>query len=122
MTIQPFIKCSVIQQSVVFYTSVLDFKLVQPPDADPASFMSEYASIERDGCKVHLSSHDGDGVFGNVIYIEVDNIDRLYLKFISNGLNTESSLRIPPVEQSWGMKEFSVSDPDGNKMTFGHRL
>jgi len=127
MAIEPFIKCNDISRSIVFYTEILDFVVVRAPDADPESFMSKYSLIERDGCLVHLSSHNGDGVAGNVVYIRVDNIDLLYSKFVANGLNIDDpdkmpSLRIQPVEQTWGMKEFSITDPDGNKLTFGHQL
>jgi len=127
MAVEPFIRCSDILSSLEFYTDVLDFVVVRSPDPDPTSFMSKYALIERDGSRVHLSAHSGDGAFGNVIYVRVDNIDSLYSKFMANDLKTDSSdgypaLRIPPVEQSWGAKEFSVSDPDGNKITFGHQI
>lgn len=127
MGIEPFIKCSEISESLKFYTNILDFVIVRPPEADPASFMSKYSLIERDGCLVHLSSHSGDGVFGNSIYVRVDDIAPLYRQFVANGLNTDDpdkypSLRIQPVVQTWGMKEFSVADPDGNKLTFGHQI
>jgi len=127
MAIEPFIKCSDISVSLKFYSGVLDFVVVQPPDPDPASFMSKYSLLERDGCLVHLSSHEGDGAFGNLVYVRVSDIDPLYRKYVGNGLNTHTpaeypSLRIPPVEQTWGMKEFSVTDPDGNKITFGHQI
>ena len=124
MPIEPTIKCRDITASVKFYTEVLDFTLVQTPDPDPNSFMSKYAFIIRDGCGVHLSSHLGDGVFGNVVYVRVDDIDPLYKQFVANGLKTDRpheypAIRIKPVEQSWGMKEFSITDPDGNKLTYG---
>ena len=127
MGIEPCIKCSDVNASLKFYTEVLDFKVVMEPDTDPTSFMSKYSLIEREGCLVHLSSHGADGVFGNIIYVRVKDIDPLYRKFVDNGLNVDipqehPSLRIPPIEQSWGMKEFSVSDPDGNKITFGHSI
>lgn len=127
MAIEPFINCSDISKSIEFYTKILDFVIVRPPNTDPESYMSKYSLIERDGCLVHLSSHSGDGVVGNVVYIRVDNIDSLYLEFVANGLNTDDpdkypSLRMQPIEQSWGMKEFSVTDPDGNKLTYGHQL
>ncbi len=127
MAIEPFIKCSDILISLEFYTNVLDFVIVRPPDPDPTSFMSKYSQIERGGCLVHLSSHGGDGVFGNVIYVRVDDIDSLYRKFVANGLKIDSpteypSLRMPPFKQTWGMKEFTVTDPDGNKITYGHEL
>ena len=127
MGVEPCIKCSGVRTSLKFYTEVLDFKVVQEPDADPTSFMSKYSLIEREGSLLHLSSHGGDGFFGHNVYVRVEDIDPLYRKFLSNGLNDSDpqkfpSLRIPPVEQSWGMKEFSVSDPDGNKITFGHSM
>ncbi len=127
MAIEPTIKSSDISRSLEFYVGVLDFVVLQPPDSDPNAFMSKYSLISRDGCPVHLSSHGSDGVFGNILYVRVDDIEPLYNKFVANGLNTQTpneypSLRIPPVEQTWGMKEFSVTDPDGNKITFGHPI
>ena len=121
MSIQPFIKCSQIKASLAFYTEILDFNVVQAPDPDPNAFLSVYAFIERDGSFVHLSEHSGDGVFGNVIYVRVENIDKIYEQFILNGLEAHSKggLTMKPVTQTWGMKEFSVKDPDGNRITFG---
>jgi uncharacterized glyoxalase superfamily protein PhnB len=110
--------------SLPFYTEVLDFTILRAPDPDPASFMSMYSLLERDGDRVHLSSHAGDGVFGNVIYVQVENIDTLYERFVANGLTVKSKggVTIEPVEQTWGMKEFAVTDPDGNRLTFGHPI
>lgn len=127
MSIQPFIKCSNISESLAFYSTILDFDVVLPPDPDPEAFMSSYAYLEREGSGVHLSAHSGDGVFGNVIYIHVADIDALYKTLTGNGLKPQeegslSGITIEPVEQTWGMKEFSVSDPDGNKITFGQKL
>lgn len=76
---------------------------------------------------LHLSSHEGDGVFGNLIYVRVKEIEDLYEHFVSRGINTENSDSCPAVaikltEQTWGMKEFSVRDHDGNKITFGQEI
>jgi len=127
MPIEPFIRCSDIANSLDFYTNVLDFEVIQAPDSNTESFMSRYCLLKRDGYLVHLSSHSSDGEFGNVVYIRVDDIDVLFQTFTENGLNTDDSdnypsLRIPPIEQTWGMKEFSITDPDGNKMIFGHQI
>ncbi len=121
MSIEPFIKCSKIKESLDFYTETLDFKVIRAPDTDPESFMSVYAFLEREGSFVHLSEHSGDGVFGNVIYVRVDNIDITYNQFIENGLKKQNKggLTMEPVAQTWGMKEFAVTDPDGNRLTFG---
>ncbi len=127
MAIEPFIRCSDMRASVAFYTGVLDFELRIAPDPDPQAFMSRYALLARDGYLLHLSAHDGDGVFGSVTYVRVDDLDALYASFVARGLNIANpeclpALTMAPVEQSWGMKEFSVRDPDGNRLTFGQSL
>ena len=127
MSIEPFIKCSDLSTSLAFYTKTLDFVVRVAPDPDPEAFMSKYSLIERDGDLVHLSSHAGDGVFGSLIYIRVNDLDSLYERFVDRGLSTQDSgesprVSIKPVEQTWGMKEFGVLDPDGNKLTFGQQI
>ena len=127
MTIEACIKCSEIESSLRFYTQILDFTVELAPDPDRQAFMSKYALLKRGDSLLHLSSHEGDGVFGNLIYVRVQTIEKLYAEFLARGLNTKSpdqypSLTIKLTEQSWGMKEFSVRDPDGNKFTFGEEI
>lgn len=124
MSIEPFIKCSNLIASLAFYTEVLDFTVIVPPDPDPEEFLSRYSLIDRRGSSVHLSSHSGDGVYGTLNYVRVDNIDNLYKKLVERGLTAAGNpgVVIEPVEQTWGMKEFSVVDPDGNKLTFGQQM
>jgi catechol 2,3-dioxygenase-like lactoylglutathione lyase family enzyme len=121
MSIEPFIKCSKIKLSLVFYSEILDFNVISAPDVDPESFMSMYAFLEREGSFLHLSEHDGDGVFGSVVYVRVKNIDDTYKKFINNGLKIQdkAGVTMTLVTQTWGMTEFAVTDPDGNRITFG---
>jgi len=124
MSIAPFFRCSQIKRSLNFYTNLLDFVVVQAPDPDPASFMSMYAYLKREGSYLHLSEHAGDGVFGSVIYVEVKALDEVYEAFLSNGLTTqsESGITMEPVQQTWGMREFYVADPDGNRIRFGQKM
>jgi len=124
MSIEPFLKCSDIKVSLNFYTNLLDFKVVQAPDPDPEAFMSVYAYLKREESFVHLSQHAGDGVFGNVIYVQVNNVDAIYSTFLNNGLKTQekSGITMEPLEQTWGMKEFYVADPDGNRIRFGQQI
>ena len=124
MSIEPFIKCSDIKTSLDFYTTIIDFKVIQEPDPNPESFLSVYSFLEREGNFVHLSEHAGDGVFGNVLYIRVKNLDETYQTFLGNGLQVQekAGITMEPVTQTWGMKEFSVKDPDGNRITFGQKI
>ncbi len=127
MTIEACIKCSDITTSISFYTGVMDFEVEVAPHPDETEFMSRYALLKRGNSLLHLSSHKGDGVFGNLIYVRVEGIEALYNKFISRGINTENPDVYPAVtiqltEQTWGMKEFSIRDHDGNKITFGQEI
>jgi catechol 2,3-dioxygenase-like lactoylglutathione lyase family enzyme len=126
MSIAPFLKCSDIKISLKFYTNLLDFMVVQAPDPDPdpESFMSMYAFLKRGESFVHLSQHAGDGVFGSVIYVRVKNLDKIYSEFLNNGLKIQekAGITMKPVEQNWGMKEFYVADPDGNRIRFGQQI
>lgn len=124
MSIAPFVKCSDINSSLRFYTELLDFKVAQAPDPDPEAFMSMYARLQRDGSFIHLSQHAGDGVFGNVIYVQVKDLEEIYGAFLRNGLeaNGKPGITMEPVEQTWGMKEFYVADPDGNRIRFGQPI
>lgn len=124
MAIEACMKCSDIQTSIAFYTGILDFIVDVPPHPDKTEFMSKYSLLKREGSLLHLSSHDGDGVFGNLVYIRVQNIETVYESVLSRGINVDEpekypSLTIQLTEQTWSMKEFSVRDPDGNKITYG---
>jgi hypothetical protein len=71
---------------------------------------------------VQLSRHAGDGQFGSVNRIFVEDVDERYNTFRARGLHTttrpESPVHTAPVDQTWGLREFGVSDPDGNGLNF----
>ncbi len=122
MPIIPVVKSSRIQSSIDFYTEVLDFRLVGvwPAPADPA-----FGILSRNGDELHLSSHAGDGVFGQSITALADEVDDLFRLFLSRGLDTsarpDSPIHQGPTDQTWGTREFCVDDPDGNKVCFTRR-
>jgi hypothetical protein len=72
--------------------------------------------------ELQLSSHAGDGVFGSANRVFVDDVDERYLTFRARGLDTtqrpESPIHTAPVDQTWGLREFAVTDPDGNNLCF----
>ena len=119
MNIIPIVKCSEIHASVSFYTGVLDFAHsgTWPASGDPA-----FAILTREGAELHLSSHEGDGIRGNRFAVIVNDVDTLFKKFLSRGLDTsrkkESPVHQGPLDQSWGTREFYVDDPDGNTVRF----
>jgi catechol 2,3-dioxygenase-like lactoylglutathione lyase family enzyme len=119
MNITPIIRCSNLDESVKFYTQVLDFQLLQPVSTE-----FPYRSLERAGATLDLSTSDGDGSFGSCVYIEVENLDALYKDFTARGLDVsnKSGVHTAPINQTWGMREFYVEDPDKNTLRFGQAV
>jgi catechol 2,3-dioxygenase-like lactoylglutathione lyase family enzyme len=119
MAIIPTIKSGDIDRSIDFYTDVLDFRLKGrwPEVGDPA-----FATLCRGSDSLYLSSHDGDGVFGQAVAVIVPQVDPLFETFRARGLDPTHKLHSPvhqgPVDQTWGTRELYVDDPDGNTLRF----
>ena len=121
MKIVPVIKSGDLDSSVRFYTEVLDFERKWPGYEDREK-ANGVALLIKDGAELLLSRHAGDGVFGSVNRVFVDEVDERYATFRARGLDTtlrpESPIHTAPVDQTWGLREFAVTDPDGNTLCF----
>lgn len=85
MAIIPIIRCSRMAVSVAFYTKALDFERIdgEPDDADPS-----FSVPIREGDRLFLSSHHGDGAFGQAIVVLTKDVDALWREFRGRGLKT----------------------------------
>jgi catechol 2,3-dioxygenase-like lactoylglutathione lyase family enzyme len=121
MKIVPVVKSDDLSRSVYFYTQILDFEPKWPGHEEQEK-ANGVAHLTKDGAELLLSRHAGDGVFGSVNRIFVDDVDERYTTFRARGLDTtqrpESPIHIAPVNQTWGLREFAVTDPDGNGLCF----
>ena len=112
----PIIRCRSMRESLSFYTRILDFKIKYAG----ASSDDPVVTIMNGAAELQLSI--GDGVFGTPINIRVDDIDGLFRKYISRGLDTSAKKESPvhqgPLDQTWGTREFYVNDPNGNTLRF----
>jgi len=121
MPIIPTVRCRIMRRSLAFYTTVLDFEHV---DGDDSPEDPSFSVLSREGCQLYLSSHRGDGEFGQAVAITTDDVDALFLRFRERGLRTPGNPAAPlavhegPIDQSWGTREFYVDDPDGNTLRF----
>ena len=120
MSIITTVRCRHMKRSIDFYTRVLDFECVEDGgDADPT-----VSVLMRGGSLLIISSHGGDGEFGQAILVTTDNVDALFHKFRERGLKTPGNPDDPaevhegPIDQSWGTHELYVDDPDGNTLRF----
>jgi catechol 2,3-dioxygenase-like lactoylglutathione lyase family enzyme len=121
MKIVPVIRSRDLQRSLHFYTEVLDFER-KWPGHEEREMANGVIDLARDGAELQLSRHAGDGVLGSVNRVFVDDVDERYATFRKRGLNTtlrpESPIHTAPVDQTWGLREFAVTDPDGNGLCF----
>ena|SRR6516162_1757157 len=121
MAIIPTVRCANMRTSLAFYTGVLDFRRVGGDDQldDPS-----FSILSRGVDQLFLSSHRGDGEFGQAIVVTTDDVDALCRKLRGRGLQTPGDPEAPehvhegPINQSWGTREFYVDDPDGNTLRF----
>jgi len=119
MPIIPTVRCTRMATSIAFYTKVLDFECIEgaPDDGDPS-----FSVLMREGDRLFLSSHRGDGECGQAIVVVTEDVDSLFRKFRERGLKTPGNPGSPvhegPTDQTWGTREFYVDDPDGNTLRF----
>lgn len=121
MKIVPVIKSSDLERSLHFYTQVLDFERKWPEDSE-REMANGVIDLVRDGAQLQLSRHAGDGVFGSVNRVFVEDVDERFVTFCARGLETtlrpDSPIHTAPVTQTWGLRELAVTDPDGNSLCF----
>src|SRR5882672_5882407 len=103
MAIIPTVRCSRMAASIAFYTKTLDFEC-----ADAGSDHSDpsFTILVREGDRLFLSSHRGDGEFGQAIAVLTDDVDAVFRKFRERGLKTpgnpDSLVHEGPTDQTWG--------------------
>ncbi len=76
--------------------------------------------------QIQLSQHAGDGAFGCAINIRIEDVDGLFSTYVERGLDTRARENSPvhcgPIDQTWGIREFYVTDTDGNTLRFGEPI
>ena len=107
-----------------FYCQLLGFQREFQVPASETKRDPCYIGLSRDGAVLHLSSHAGDGAAGGVVYFLADDVDALHAEIHGKGCQhpyatVDAAGVRGPVNQTWGMRELYVRDPDGNSVRFG---
>lgn len=119
MKLVPLFKCQDLKRALAFYTNVLDFKL--STGDSPDDFV---VTVTQGDTELMLTRVEGDQRPAINACVYVANVDTLFKKFKSRGLATDkpdSPVHQGPVDQTWGTREFYVTDPDGNTLRFIQR-
>jgi catechol 2,3-dioxygenase-like lactoylglutathione lyase family enzyme len=121
MKIVPIFYCSNMREAIHFYTNILDFELAPGDSSDDV-----VVDLYNGAANLQLTSLKGNQKNGFAVNVFVDNVDILFRKYISRGLNTsdkkESPVHQGPIDQTWGRREFYVTDADGNTLRFAQSL
>ena len=99
-----------------YYVEQLGFQLVGTQD------YPEYLMVKKDAIELHFFLFPGLDPLQNYgqIYLRTVAIDSLYQYFLDRQVAIHPN---GPLEtKSWGMREFSLLDPNHNLLTFGQML
>jgi uncharacterized glyoxalase superfamily protein PhnB len=110
----PIVRITRAEAAEAFYCERLGFHLDFCVPAGESERDPCYMAISRERALVHLSSHSNDGTPGSIVLILCRNVDALYAEFVAKGV----PIQLAPVNQTWGMRELYVRDPDGNTIRF----
>ena len=99
-----------IESSLRFYKDVLGF-------TDDFR-VGNYVGLKLDGFNLHLSQAGDHGrrVGAGLVYVFCDGVDDYYARRI---VGKEVRILQPPADQEYGMRDFVLHDPDGNRICLG---
>lgn len=108
----PMLPVRHLPHSVAFYEK-LGFSIVRRED------QWGWARMIFDGCEIMLDqsiNHNPGAPRQSVLYLYPDNVTEYHRQVRANGLDTPD-----PEETFYGMIEFRLDDPDGNRLWIGQQ-
>jgi catechol 2,3-dioxygenase-like lactoylglutathione lyase family enzyme len=106
------------KNAIAFYTGILDFKLKYKE----ASTDDWVVDLVNEDIELQLTVLESDTLFGSVVNVWVDDVDSLFKKYLDRGLDVSNKEGSPvhqgPTDQTWGTREFYVTDREGNTLRF----
>jgi catechol 2,3-dioxygenase-like lactoylglutathione lyase family enzyme len=113
-SVMPSLPVADLDRAIVFYTQSLGFVLRFRNG-------SCFAIVAHGAVELGLSSPEIAGVpagHGRCYCKLSEGIDTLYADYRSGGVTIRHELR----DESYGMREFMIADPDGNEINFGQPI
>jgi catechol 2,3-dioxygenase-like lactoylglutathione lyase family enzyme len=110
----PTIAVTSLEKALPFYVGALGMAKVFE-NGDPAGFVI----LKRDSAEIHLTvSSRHVAASHNVAHLLVSDAAALYDRCVESGAHVIKRLR----DQPYGLRDFVVADPDGNRIDIGQRL
>jgi len=111
---------SSVRRSAEFYRDKLGFTIDFIYEGHETG-QPNHAVVRRDGIEVHFESYEHEGMeiphceVKCGVYFTVADVDGIFDEFIDRGAAPLS----PPTDQSYGIRDFKIFDPDGYQLVFG---
>src|SRR5687767_5584219 len=103
-----------VRKSAEFYVLALGFEIVNEPPG--------WVFVQKDACMIMLGECPDDmhasalGCHSYFAYLRVDDADAWHAQVVASAL----AARVGDVaDEPWGMREFSVTTPDGHRIRIG---
>ena len=107
----PVLPVSDVKAASAFYRDRLGFSI--------AFDMGQYCGVQRGAIEIHLDGSAVRPASGISCRVDVRGVDALYGELEPLGVvKADERLETKP----WGLRQFSVLDPDGNRLTFAERV
>jgi catechol 2,3-dioxygenase-like lactoylglutathione lyase family enzyme len=101
-----------LEAALDFYTTKLGFKMEFKNGA-------VFAIVSRDGIEISLAlDRSGAKAGKGSCYLRVTGIDAIHDELRASGV----AMTHPLKTESYGMREFMITDPDGNTVNFGESV
>jgi hypothetical protein len=84
---------------------------------DVSPYSADFALAFRDGVELHLVDVDGSDRDRGGAYLHVRDVDATHEAWQAAGLPVS-----PVRDEPWGMREFHVTDPGGNRVRIGRSI
>lgn len=118
-SVTPFLRVPDIEDAVTFFVDTLGFNL--------GTQVGGYAYVWREGAGFRLGQDDepqspprGHGRYTS--YVDVRDVDALYAELKPQLEKLPPGRVRAPFDQDYGMREFTVTGPDGDLIAFGQSL
>ena len=110
MQIFPVFAVADLKEALAFYCGVLEFEEVwrfgEPPHR---------AGVAKDGVEIHLDANRAGAPPGpSVVYCHMEDAGSFYRSLQARGVAFALELQDRP----WGMQDFRIEDPFGNRLGF----
>ena len=107
----PVLRVADTETALAFYRDVLGFEV--------QFRYGDYAGLNLGDAGLHVCKPEaGKSSGGGAVYVFCDEVDAYFGTIRARGARPERE----PANQHYAMRDFSICDPDGNRLTFGCSL